>query len=160
MMIGAIAGLAASAAQAQQRSSATYDDWTITCVENQKTCELSSQQTSDQSAVASQITISGNGKDGPLKLSIQIPPNIWLANGPKLSGGKENVILTATYRWCVPSRCLADADLNQDALRKLSDSGDQPGKLAFRDAAQHDQTIPVSFKGLSQALQASNLLKK
>src|SRR5690242_15905781 len=83
-------------AQSQQRTTATYDDWTAACVDGQKVCEITaSQQLQGQSTAASQITISGI-KDRSPKLSIQVPPNVWLASGIKLAELKGNDIV-ATF---------------------------------------------------------------
>jgi invasion protein IalB len=148
-------GFGIAEAQAQQHTTATYDEWTVSCVENQKVCEItSSQQLEGQSTIASQITISGFAKDKPARISIQIPPNVWMASGIKLTTDDKDTGIAAAFRWCVPGRCLADVEVKQDTLKKLGDLGDRPGTLVFQDATQHDQKIPVSFKGLGQALLA------
>jgi invasion protein IalB len=156
ILVGTLcAELSVFSSEAQQRTTATYDEWTVSCVENQKVCEItSSQQLEGQSAIASQITISGLAKDKPARISIQIPPNAWIASGIKLTADEKDTGIAAAFRWCVPSRCLADVEVKQDILKKLADLGDRPGNLVFQDATQHDQKIPFSFKGLGQALLA------
>jgi invasion protein IalB len=146
-------GLVGVPVSAQQRTTATYDDWTISCADNLRVCEItSSQQLQGQSTIASQITISGIAKDKPLRISIQIPPNIWLASGMKLVTDDKDSGILAVFRWCVPGRCLADVEVKQDTAKKLADMAARQGALVFHDAAQREQKIPVSFKGLGSAL--------
>ncbi|WP_076864010.1 invasion associated locus B family protein [Bradyrhizobium mercantei] len=148
------AGLCLASAEAQQRITATYDDWTVACVGVPKSCEITSTQQAQaqgQLVVASQITLSGIGREKPIRISVQIPPNVWLASGIKLmSAGDDNGIVAA-FRWCIPGRCLADVEVNQQKLRELTVLGDQKGFLVFKDAEQKDQRIPMSFKGLGSA---------
>jgi invasion protein IalB len=142
-------------AHAQQLMTATYDQWTVSCADNKKVCQVvASQQTQGQSQIVSQITISGFERDSPLKVSIQVTPNVWLASGIKLITSNRDVVIDATFRWCVPGRCLADAEVKQDTLKKIGDHTDQPGTLVFNDATQHEQKISVSFKGFNSALAA------
>src|SRR4051812_29786080 len=98
--------------QSQQRMTATYDQWTLACENDNRTCEIvTTQESKDQSSpVASQITVSGFGRD-PLKISIQVAPNVWIAGGIKLLTASNDNQVSASFRWCVPGRCLADADL-------------------------------------------------
>lgn len=139
-------------AQAPQRTTATFDDWTVTCVgETQKTCEITSAQPDQGQGIASQITISRVSNGQSLKISVQIPPNVWLSSGITLSGDSKSGGIVAPFRWCVSGRCLADVEVKQEQIEKLSGLGDQSGLLIFKVATQQDQKILVSFKGLGRA---------
>lgn len=146
----------AASALAQQRTTASYEDWTVSCV--QKKCEIVSVQTSKaQANLMAQITIDSSSKEKGIKVSFQIPANAWLAGGIKLfaddKDSTKEPAISANFRWCIPERCLADTDMKQEELKKLCDR-DQPGRLLFLDASQKEQKLPISFKGLCQAFGA------
>jgi invasion protein IalB len=76
-----------------------------------------------------------------------------MPTGVALITGENVPILTATFKWCVSTRCLADAvvsDANIETLR----SQKSPGKLAYKTASQADVSIPVSFNGFGEAIDA------
>ncbi|MGY4329395.1 invasion protein IalB [Bradyrhizobium sp. LB7.2] len=137
--------LGTAAAQVPQRTTATFDDWTISC---EKSCEAISVQQSEGVAV-SQITIK-KSKGGALTLSVQVPPSVWFASGLKLGTESDEASVRGTFKWCIPARCLAEVEVNADVIKKLSS---QPSaQIVFQDAAQHEKKISVSLKGLSPTL--------
>jgi invasion protein IalB len=145
-------------AQGPQRTIATYEDWIVSCVMEpaaQKSCEMASQPqtTPNQTNRVSQITIARPTKNGPFKIFFQVPTNVWLDTGIKFIPDDKEPGLTATFRWCIPGRCLADADLMETAIKKLR-ARTEPGRIEYKEAAQGDVTIAVSFKGFVQALDA------
>jgi invasion protein IalB len=149
-------------AQTPQRTTATYDDWTVSCVMDSgagtRTCEMVQMQTSEEQAEGQarpvgQVTI-GRPADGePLKMFFQVAPNVWLEGGIKFGLDDKDIALIATFRWCLPNRCLADGVLNETAVRKMR-VRTEPGKAEFKDAAQHDASTVVSFTGFAAALDA------
>jgi invasion protein IalB len=139
-------------AQTPQRTTATYDDWLVTCTtsaesQGQKSCEMVQAQTVQQNLVG-QITLSRPVKDKPYRIFFQIPTNVWLPSGIKFV---SETSLPATFKWCGPGRCLADADLGEPAVRNLR-SRTEPGRVEYKDSEQHDVSLPVSFKGFGPAL--------
>jgi invasion protein IalB len=152
-------GIACARAQMPQRTTATYDDWTISCTTasgGERSCELvQSQIIQGQATPASQITIARSSKGGPFMIFFQVPPKVWLQTGVKLQTDDKDPGITATFRWCTPTRCLADADLPDAAIKKLNQFAD-PGHLSWKDASQQDVNVPVSFKGFSPAVNAMN----
>jgi len=144
-------------AQAPQRTTATFDDWTVTCnaLPNQnsaKSCEMvHPQMATGQRDEVGQITISRSDKNQSFKIYFQVPPNVSLQAGIKFTPADKVPQIAAPFRWCLPSRCLADADLPTAALnqlRTLTESGHEE----YIDAAQHGISLAVSFKGFSPAL--------
>ena len=72
--------------------------------------------------------------------------------GGKLSATK--VKSCRRHRFHVGTReSLADTDLKDDLVKKFRGL-DESGKLQFKDGAQQDIAIPVSFKGFGQAYDA------
>jgi invasion protein IalB len=143
---------------AQQRTTAIYGDWTLSCAIASgsgagKSCGLVQvQKINGQSAAVSQIGI-GRAQSDPLKISIQITANAWMQSGVKLITNENALVITALFKWCTSTRCLADADLSDAHITTLRIQKD-PGKIAYKTASQADVSIPVSFSGFSEAVDA------
>src|SRR4029077_11374092 len=123
-------------AQAPQQTTATYGDWTVVCGNTpggQKSCELVHTQTiQGHPNPVGQITISRLSKTEPFKILIQIPPNVWLQTGVKFIFDDKDSGLSATLRWCAPTRCLADAALTDETIKKLH-ARTEPGRVEFKE---------------------------
>jgi invasion protein IalB len=144
----------AAAAQVPQLTTATYDDWTVRCEmhETVKTCEM--EQTSQiQGQPVSQIALGRASKGAPLRVVFQVPINVWLPAGVTLVLDDKDPGISATFKRCVGNGCFADAELNDETVRKLR-ARTANGKLLFKDATQRDVTIPVVFKGFGPAFDA------
>jgi invasion protein IalB len=98
-----------------------------------------------------QVSIGKPSKGAPYRMTVLVPPSVWLQGGVRLVADDKDVTPTASFKWCIQSRCLADVDLPDDAMKKLR-SLSNTGKLIFREASQRDVSMPVSFKGFDQAL--------
>jgi invasion protein IalB len=115
-------------------------------------CEMVlAQKIEGQTNTVGQITISRPSKKDPLKIFFQTPANVWLQTGTKFVSDEKEPALVAAFRWCLPSRCLAHAEFNDATVSKLYRQT-EPGRVEYKDAAQHDVSIPVSFKGFAPAL--------
>jgi len=142
-------------AQSPHKSTATFDEWTVSCVFDGETkkqaCEIVQvQMLPGQAAPVSQITIGAPTSEKLYKILIQVPANIWIPSGVKLAADEKDPGSVASYRWCVSTRCLADMEVKDEILRKLQAGG--MGQLSFKDSSQADFVIAVSFKGLPDAL--------
>lgn len=167
LIAGIVASIAAPAgAQAPQRTTATYDDWTVRCEAvppapsqpARKSCEMFQvTQAQGQPNPVTQIAIGRAAKTDPFKLVMQVPVNVWIASGVKLVYDDKQQGLSGTYKRCIPVGCFAEVDVNDDMIKKLRARTD-PGRLEFKDASQRDVAIPASFKGFGQAYDA--LLKE
>ena len=148
------ASAAASFAQTPRLTTATYDDWTVRCetLGAVKTCEV--EQTSQaQGQPFSQVAIGRPSKNEPLRIVVQVPINVWLPSGVTLLVDDKEPGIAATFKRCVGGACFADADLSDEAIKKLR-AGAEKSKLLFKDAAQRDVNVPVSFKGFAPAFDA------
>ena len=143
---------------APQRTTATYEDWTVRC-ETQgtpavKSCEmLQAVNIQGQSNPITQIAIGKATKTEPLKLVLLVPINVWLPTGVKLMIDDKDPGLAAAYKRCVPAACFADVELKDDVVKKMR-ARTENGRLEFKDATQKDVAMPVSFKGFGQAFDA------
>jgi invasion protein IalB len=121
---------------------------------NQKLCEMAqSTQLQGQPNPVTQIAIGRANKSEPIKIIFQVPINVWLPSGVKLAYTEKEAPLAAAFKRCVPAACLADSEIKDDLVRKLR-AATENGKLEFKDAAQRDVAVPVSFKGFAQAFDA------
>jgi invasion protein IalB len=150
-------GLAAGSsalAQTPRLTTPTYDDWTVRCetVEAGKTCEI--EQTSQvQGQPLSQIAIGRPSKGEAVRIVFQVPINVWLPTGVSLIWDDKDPGIGASFKRCVGGGCFADADLSDGAIKKLR-ARTEKSKLVFKDAAQREVTVPVSFKGFDTAFDA------
>jgi invasion protein IalB len=144
-----------SDAFAQQRTMAVYGDWTLSCLivaSGSKSCGLvQSQKLANQSSVVSQIGIGRNAKTDSLRVSIEIRPDAWMPGGVSLIESFDSI--AAPFKWCTSTRCLAEVDLSDENLKALRIQKD-PGKLSYKAASQAEVSIPVSFNGFGEALDA------
>ena len=153
----------AQAAHDPQRTTASYGDWVLRCETlagppPQRTCDLDQfAQVQGQANPISRVAIPLPAKGQPVKLIVQLPVNVSFAVGVKIAADSKDPGVIAPFRRCVPSGCLAEIDLKDDLLKKFRASPDA-GKLQFKDAAERDVAIPLSFKGFGQAYEA--LLKQ
>jgi invasion protein IalB len=140
--------------QAPRLTTATYNDWTVRCEmhDTVKTCEM--EQTSQvEGRPVSQIAIGRPSKGTPMRIVFQVPINAWLPAGVTLVTAEKEPNISASFKRCIGNGCLADADLNDDAVKRLRTHSEN-GKLLFKDATQQEVTIPVSFKGFAEAFDA------
>jgi invasion protein IalB len=89
----------------------------------------------------------------PLKISIEIPANVWMPTAIILLLDGRQPPISATFKWCTASRCYADTDLSDADIKRLRAQKGQ-GQISYKNALQADVSIPVSFNGFSEALDA------
>jgi len=75
------------------------------------------------------------------------------ATGVLLQTGDDDPGLTAPFSRCLPAGCFADFDIKDDAMKKFRAAA-TVGKMSFADAAAHTISVPLSFNGFAQALDA------
>ena len=141
-------------AQVPQLTTATYDDWTVRCAmhDTVKSCEME-QASQMQGQPVSQIALGRPNKTAPLRAVFQVPINVWLPAGVKLVLDDKDPGISGTFKRCLGNGCFADTELNDETVKKLR-ARTTNGKLLFKDAAQRDVAIPVSFKGFGPAFDA------
>jgi invasion protein IalB len=93
-------------------------------------------------------------KADPLRLTLVLPVNVTFSNTPSFSAdGKAPELIDLGWRKCLPGGCIADGLLKDDVLRrwKIQPSAE---RINWTDAAGRDLAIGLSFRGLTQALDA------
>lgn len=153
-LISAVAGSAVAAAP--QRTTATYGDWTLRCVMQGQTkvCEMAqSMQIKGQTRPITQIAIGRQAKNDPMRIVFEVPINVWLPDGVKLTTDNKKLEISATFTRCMPIGCFADVEISKAQIKDLRDLK-KAGKLQFKDAGKQQIAIPVSFKGFGDAYDA------
>lgn len=146
-----------------QRTTATYGDWVVQCVENssppsEPVCDMAQvTQLQGKNLPFSRVAVGRPEKGQPVKLIVQVPVNASFSTQVHIQTGDADPGVIAPFANCNPNGCFAEFDLKEDILKKLREATGT-GKLSFADAGGHDVTVPVSFNGFAQAFDA--LVKK
>jgi len=152
----------AGAAQEPQSTTASYGDWVVRCAIQagppvQKTCDMEQlAQMQGQANPISRVAIPLPAKGQPARLIIQLPVNVSLATSVKITADTRDH-LTVPFRRCIPAGCFADTEFKEEEIKRFR-AETAAGKLIYKDAAERDVAIPMSFKGFGQAFDA--LLKQ
>jgi invasion protein IalB len=148
---------------APQRTTATYGDWVVQCVENtsppsEPVCDMAQvTQLQGKNLPFSRVAVTRPEKGQPIKLIVQVPVNASFSTQVHIQTGEQDPGVVAPFANCNPNGCFAEFDLKEDILKKLREATGA-GKLSFADAGGHDVTVPISFNGFAAAFDA--LLKK
>jgi len=159
LLAAALLAAMAATASAQERTSATYEDWVLEC-ETQpgppvhKTCDIAQvTQMQGRNIPLSRIAVAHPEKGQPVKLTAQVPVNIQLAAAARIQVNDADPGVTAPFNTCVPAGCFVEFDLKDDAIKKLRAAAGA-GKLTYKTENGQGLAIPVSFKGFGRALDA------
>ena len=142
-------------------TSASFGDWVLRCqrigngAETQHVCEVAQQiRAQDQQNTVAELAIGHLKKADALRLTVVLPVNVTLANPPSFStDGRAVEPLDLGWRKCMPGGCIADALLTDEVLHRWKTQANA-GRMTWTDGAGRDLAIGLSFRGLSQALDA------
>ncbi|ACA14875.1 putative invasion protein B [Methylobacterium sp. 4-46] len=145
-------------------TTASFGEWTLRCqrlAEGEKVtrfCEVAQAvQVQGQAAPLAQVALGRAPGEAGLRLTAVLPVTVSFPSGVRvgLEGkeGREAAALDLAWRRCLPAGCVADGATREDVLKRWR-AGSEPGRLTFKDAAGRDVTLPLSFRGLDQALEA------
>lgn len=144
-----------------QSTSATFGDWVMRCnrVESseqiQRLCEAA--QTiiiQGQQAPVAELAIGRIKKADPLRVTIVLPVNVAFPSAPKVNlDGQPSLELT--WRRCLPNGCFADTSPKEETFRSWR-AARTTGRIETTDAFGRNVVVTISFRGLSQALDALN----
>ena len=138
------------------RTTASFADWTLRCDQPEggpRTCEVAQAiGVQAQPNPIAQLAIGRAVRGQPLQLTLLLPVNVSFTRRPGLKSGNDAPIDLNLSR-CVPVGCFASTTITDEALRLLATRA-EPGTISFKDAADRDVTLPLSLRGLTQALDA------
>jgi invasion protein IalB len=143
-----------------ERTTASFGDWVMRCegttiTPAHRVCEVAQAMTvQGQTAPVAQVAIGKQAPNEPKRLTVVLPTNIAFAAKPQVAIAKAgSVPIDLAWQRCVPGGCFASASITDEALATLGAQTEQ-GRLIFKDAADRDIALPLSFRGLTQALAA------
>ncbi len=131
-----------------------YGDWLLRCQsKNAGLCEVAQTiAVGGQKSPIAEIVFGRLSPQDPLRLIVQLPLGTWLQTTPVLLMDDKSPGIAIPFTRCAQN-CMAEVALKPEVLAALkSKSG--AGKLTFTDFTMRQVAIPVSFKGLAQALVA------
>lgn len=150
-----------SAAQNPGVKTSQFGDWAMNCrkaeasSQSPQTCEL--VQTiliNGQQNPFAQLAIGRLKGENPLLITILAPHNIALPGSVRIAvDDKDATPLEAPWTRCVKAGCFASAVLKDDILNKWR-SLETRGRVTFKAGNGQNITIPISFRGLKNALDA------
>ena len=139
-------------------TTATYGDWTVRCETRpgekaKRLCEVvQTLQVQGQQAPVAQVAFGRPEGAGELHLIAALPVNVTFPSSVRVgTDDKDQHPLDLQWRRCLPGGCFADAPANEEALGRWR-TAPAPGRLQFKDAAGREVVLPLSFRGLAQAL--------
>ncbi len=157
-------------------TTATYGSWTLRCVtasqESQpkqaaaapaegksvKTCEvIQTVQVQGQTQPVAQVALGHVGVDPALAMTVVLPSNISIPGSVRLvtdfkEGSDNKAGFDMVWTRCAGGACFATAKPDADSLTKMRSA--KAGSIAFIDAAGRTLAVPLSWTGLTQALNA------
>ncbi len=101
--------------------------------------------------LVARIAIGRTGGAGELKLVIQTPIGVWIADGASVSAS-DKVQAKAVYVRCTPTACFAETEAKKDFLEAAKSA--EKMSLTFPDGARNPVAMAVSPKGFAAALAA------
>ncbi len=141
-------------------TTASYGDWTARCEKGtgdkaQRICEaVQTVQLPNQQSPVAQIAFGHAATADPLKLVVVLPVDVWFPSTVRIStDDKDPTGVELSWRRCLPVGCFAESAGSDEAARRWRGESGQ-GRIVYKDGLNHDVTLPVSFRGLAQALDA------
>ena len=152
--------------QNPQRTTASYGDWVVRCETvagppPQKNCEmdqLAQTQVQGQTAPVSRVLIPLPPKGEQPKLFVVLPINVSFTAPLKITADPKDAGISTPFRRCIPNGCIVEIELKDDLQKKFRAAAAESGKMLYKNAAEQEVAIPLSFKGFAQAFDA--LLKQ
>ena len=145
-----------------RETSASFGDWVSRCDRigseptAKKVCEAAQTLVvKGQQQPVAQIAFA-RGEGGALLLTVLLPLNIAFTKAPEFGiEGEEAKAIKLTLRRCVPAGCFAEAKIEAPLLAEFR-STTKAGVITFPDASERTIALPLSFRGLAQALDDLN----
>lgn len=145
-------------------TTAAFGDWVLRCVRvkpqetGARLCEVSQSLMIEggQGPIA-QLAIGRRAEGQPLLLTTALPNNVAFPSLVRLLVQQnDSQPLELAWTRCIPGVCIAQLELDELALERLT-GRNSGGQLSFKDANAADILLPISLRGLAQAIDALSL---
>lgn len=142
-------------------TTASFGDWTLRCQriadagKTVRICEVAQVlQAQGQQAPIAQIALGRLANGEPVRVTAVMPVSISFPSSVQIAmGEKDAKPVELPWRRCLPTGCFAETAPGDDVLKQWRKAS-EPGRILFRDAAGRDLALPLSARGLDQALDA------
>jgi invasion protein IalB len=115
---------------------------------------VQSIQVRGQNAPIAEIAMGRPAANGPLHVTAVVPTNVAFPTVIRIAMEENDAHpLNLTWMRCLPGGCFADATPNEELIKRWR-VHQEPGRIMFKDGANRDVTLPMSFQGLGPALDA------
>jgi invasion protein IalB len=152
--------MAKPAADSADMTTATYGDWLLRCQRTTgqpatQTCEVvQSLVLQGQTAPLAQLAFGRPGSKEPIHFTAVVPVNVAFPSTVQITlDEKDAKPVNVAFTRCLPTGCFASVALTDDALARWR-AHDQAGRLVFKNGSGQETAVPMSFRGLSRALDA------
>lgn len=141
--------LLAVPALAQERTMATYGDWSVRC-ENapSRNCEAATALSLAPDRPVAQLIIGQRNNQGPLLLLVVVPLGVHLPGQIQVTAAGGPVELA--YQRCTSQGCAASRELDEALLTRLR-AEPTGARVQFLDGARQVVTLTFSLRGFAQA---------
>lgn len=145
-------------------TTAAFGDWVLRCIRvkpqetGERLCEVSQSLIIEggQGTVA-QLAIGRRAEGQPLLLTTVLPNNVAFPSLVRLLVEvNDSQPLELAWTRCIPGACVAQLQVDELALERLTGRA-SGGQLGFTDANGNDVVLPISLRGLAQAIDALSL---
>ncbi len=144
-----------------QSTVASFGDWALRCVRQgegaqvTRMCEVTQNiQAQGQQGPLAQIAFGRVQRTDPLRLTAVLPSNVSFPSVVKvMMDEKDTQPFDMAWARCVPGACVAFGEPAQAVIQRFR-ARTEPARLVFKDSSGRDIAVPLSFRGLSQALDA------
>ncbi len=141
-------------------TSTVFGDWTLRCQAANGTqprlCEVSQViEEKEHSQPIAKISV-GRPSGKEMHVAVILPNNVSFPSSVHIrTSDKDKWGFELAWQRCIPGACFADAVL-PDATVTLWHGLDTTGTIVFQDAGGDQVSLPMTFHGFGQALDALN----
>ena len=146
----------------------TFGDWALRCREASekkekdapkadRACEVSETlYAQDNSGPIAKLSIGRPGEKGPLTAIVILPDNVSFPSSVHIRSDDKDVSgIQLDWIRCIPGGCFAQATPS-DATVQYWHGLNTKGAIVFKDSSGEDISLPMSFRGFGEALDALN----
>uniref|UniRef100_A0A9E8CP53 Invasion associated locus B family protein n=1 Tax=Bosea sp. NBC_00436 TaxID=2969620 RepID=A0A9E8CP53_9HYPH len=142
-------------------TTASFGDWTLRCQriadagKTVRICEVAQVlQAQGQQAPIAQVALGRLANGEPVRITAVMPVSVSFPSSVLITmGEKDAKPIELPWRRCLPTGCFAETTPGDDVLKQWRKAS-EAGRILFRDAAGRDLALPLSARGLDQALDA------
>jgi len=139
-----------------------FGDWTLHCQsigaapQVRRSCEVvQTINLKDQTAPFAEIALGKPSPTEAMMVTVVVPINVSFPSSVQIAvNEKDNQIYELIWKRCLPGGCFASVVMKDEIAKKWRGLNEASGRVRFKNAAAQDVVMPMSFKGLAQALDA------